>query len=775
MNRQPIRLTTQTEVSASRILVCAPENVPLADLLQSRLSLYDSIVDRRTDLPADLQSYSIVFTIDASEHVFKQAFSKSHRKLVFIYLNLPARADAMRALVKNYQGGSVKIISLTTTAEHYPEDIEKILWFSFTHSSEVFLPIEHFTPQQHAIKHQLHSRKRFDRKRIAIRKRIASLAKPRNAVLAILAVVGLLHLAFLPVLAGATYLTYRAAVSLWQRDTATAVEYARLASFGINSGQWLYAIVRPTYSLFSLAILPDDAFLLNRTTIDVVKNAAFLEQRGETLRDLILQTGKTSSDVEYIGQIAESLFSTIRKTANDLSILKSKIPRFDSRFDGLRLTVDSISDAIKTVQPFFPYFGWILGENAERKYLILFANNMELRPGGGFIGSFAVVKVKDYTLMNLDVYDVYDADGQLQAHVRPPAPIREYLDQPHWFLRDSAFSPDFTENASQAKFFLDRTMNIRDFDGVILITTSAVQNILAAMDELYIPDFRERVTSDNFYIKAQLYAEKNFFPGSRQKKTFLGAVMNQMLIDITEASPDKLFSALIKSLNEKQIVMSFSNRELQSLIDANYWAGRTIAPVCTISSNPNCIVDYLFPYDANLGVNKANFFITKRHEFKVTILPDGTIRHRLRILYANESEPQVFPGGPYRNYFQLLLPKNVRITGITNMGKKLDSYDLQSGEITRIGFLSTVAPQQQGEIVIDYEYGEKAVRGNGIYQLILQKQIGSPNSDFALEIEKPDNFYVVNKNFSPIVKGNRIIYNTSLSADKIFFLEFFLE
>ena len=63
------------------------------------------------------------------------------------------------------------------------------------------------------------------------------------------------------------------------------------------------------------------------------------------------------------------------------------------------------------------------------------------------------------------------------------------------------------------------------------------------------------------------------------------------------------------------------------------------------------------------------------------------------------------------------------------------------------------------------------IEGKNIYQLIVQKQIGATNSDFVLEFETDNKTTFSNQNFSPIVKDNKIIYNTSLSTDKIFLIE----
>ena len=53
-------------------------------------------------------------------------------------------------------------------------------------------------------------------------------------------------------------------------------------------------------------------------------------------------------------------------------------------------------------------------------------------------------------------------------------PIRKYLHQPHWFLRDSNFNPDFEQNTQTAEYFLEKELGMKDFDGTFGVTTTAV-------------------------------------------------------------------------------------------------------------------------------------------------------------------------------------------------------------------------------------------------------------------------------------------------------------
>jgi len=108
----------------------------------------------------------------------------------------------------------------------------------------------------------------------------------------------------------------------------------------------------------------------------------------------------------------------------------------------------------------------ILGQDTNKNYLILFENNMELRPTGGFIGHTVLQNFGGGKLNGLDINDIYSADGQLKGHGEPPAPIKNYLGEANWWFRDSNWDPDFPTSAERAEWFLNKEMD-QNFDGVI--------------------------------------------------------------------------------------------------------------------------------------------------------------------------------------------------------------------------------------------------------------------------------------------------------------------
>ena len=632
-------------------------------------------------------------------------------------------------------------------------DLDKILWFAFSKTKEPHLKIK---SQSHVVPSEPRNpfKKHFTKK---------------NLVYFFVASFAFFHFIFIPFIFMSSFFIFRGYSDLRKKELTRARTDVFIGSTLNNLGEKLYLPVRSTYLLFGVALWSDNLIEINKNGIKTILKTDDILNNAKEIQKLIFAKNKTNSEKDNLRLRFKKLNQSLGDINDSLAIINQKLNLSFSFIKKLKNNLVETSDLLEKSRKLLVYGESILSQPEEKKYLVFFANNMELRPGGGFIGSFAIVKVKDYEIQEIKVEDVYDADGQLTAHIDPPLPIEKYLNIPHWFLRDSNFSPDFLENYEKGLFFLEKELGLTNFSGSVLLTTTAVENILTAFDNLYLSDFKENINSKNFYLKTQFYSEKNFFPGSIQKKVFLSSVVQQILLNLNDVSTENFFLALKKSLDEKQVVVYLEDPTAQTLFDTSFWAGRVIEPKCL--SGSSCLSDYLFPYDANVGANKANFFINRYFYLKTAIDQRGKINHLLSIQYQNNSPSEIFPTGVYRNYLQILLPKNSLVGKVTKDGVLIEDIDQKDDRFKLVGFYFEVPPKKSVEIKINYELSEEIKDSRAVYQLIFQKQIGANNSDLILDFNLNKNISLINQNFSPLVKDNQILYNTSLSTDKIFFVE----
>lgn len=514
----------------------------------------------------------------------------------------------------------------------------------------------------------------------------------------------------------------------------------------------------------------------NKTAETVVSGAKLLDDFG-VISSLVTKKNKEASQVAEIKLRLKRFDKNINQFSSDYYLTFSSwqrlnLPFFNRKKNEYLTQAQKAEEYLALGQKISKELPSLLGANGPRQYLVLFMNNMELRPGGGFIGSLSTLKFENYSLKDVRVYDVYTLDGQLRTHLDPPQPIREHLNQPHWFLRDSNWSPDFSLNAKEALRFVRQEVRWNEFDGVFGVTLSTVQKVLALFPDFYLPDYNETVTADNFFLKAQTHAEQGFFPGSHQKKNFLQAVFQSLILKLEEGvfDPWKLGLILRGLFEEKQAVVYFEDPSLQAVFDELFWTGRVVSTECNFQKD--CFSDYLYVVDANLGVNKTNFFVQRTIRLNTTVGSDRVVNNILTLDYYNESVPSVFPGGNYKNYVQIYLPKKTKLKEILVGGNPAEKYDLETElNLRKIGLLINVPPSSKENLVVKYQF-EDTLSSTAQYQLIIQKQIGSINNDFVYEMHLPPGLSLKQSNFAPIVRRDSFVYNTFLQKDRILIVDF---
>ncbi len=747
-----MNLLVETVEEKQKALIVSEKNYPFISLLKAEIERYGLEVFYSPHMPKTKSNFDYYFFINR-EHENYTLLPKSYKKLVTILFN-QSYARHAQYFSRFPHHKVVEIYGDDIRKEH----IDRLFWFAFSKSKERYLRED---VGSIPVKRQLITPKLI--RRFVITK--------KKVLLAIIVLFIIVHIAFLPSLLYSLFATYKGFYAFKSENMTAAKNYTEQAISGMEISKQLYTFARPTLLLFSVSLPFDNLIDIGNKSSSILDQSVVLVQNAKQIQKLLFKTDKTNEEKTYLLLRIKEFETELENIDNNATTLVQILPTQLPSINHLRDQMANAIEGMDRIQKIFPYLDSILAKNTEKKYLLFFANNMELRPGGGFLGSFGILTVKDYTIENIEIHDVYDADGQLKAHIDPPDPIRIYLHIPHGFLRDSNFSPDFPENYAKAKMFLEKEINLTGFSGSILLTTTAIQRFLGVFGTIYLPDFDETINQQNFYLKAQMRAESNFFPGSIQKKSFLGTLARYIFVNLDSVSLGKMALALKQSLDEKQLIMYFDDPNIQKAIDPFYWSGRVIEPKCAFDANGTCIVDYLMPFDANVGANKVNYYITRSMYLKTDIDSAGQIEHIFSIRYRNDSPGDVFPGGTYKNYFQTMLPASSTLQTITRDGTLVENFDQKNTAYETIGFYFELPPEKTTEIKISYTLNQRIPKGNTLYQLVVQKQIGSPNSDYVMEITLPKNLSIVNQNFTPLVKDNHIVYNTSLSADKIFFIE----
>jgi len=453
--------------------------------------------------------------------------------------------------------------------------------------------------------------------------------------------------------------------------------------------------------------------------------------------------------------------------------------------------IHNMDDTINLVEETIDTWPDILGFDGSRTYLVLFQNNMELRPGGGFIGSYGILPINNGKIGKLQVNDVYSADGQLTQAVQPPYGLQRYLGVSHWFLRDSNFDPDFTRDAAQAAQFLQLETH-QKVNGVIAIDTTFLKNLISVVGPVTLPDYNVTVTPDNFYLLTETNAEKNFFPGSTQKKDFLTSLTNALMEKFAAEKQipyEKFAQMIVSSIQQKDLLMTFSNPGVQNVYTVNdlsssLWDGRTY--------EQNTLYDFFGVIDANVGTNKANYYVKRSISQSTSIDDAGGQQTTATVTYDNTSTKTSPFGGDYRDYVRFLVPANAVLDSVSINNKQVQTSPAVTDPaiFTASGFtpppgLEVDQEQEQQESTIGFFFIVPAGATETVsiayttpgtldagavaftYSLRLFKEPGTGNDPYQLYLSYPDDFTLLTSDKALNNVGGKLIYSAPFTTDKI--------
>jgi len=407
----------------------------------------------------------------------------------------------------------------------------------------------------------------------------------------------------------------------------------------------------------------------------------------------------------------------------------------------------------------------ILGQDKSKTYLVLFENNMELRPTGGFIGSFGLVTFDGGRLTDLTVNDVYSADGQLNGHVEPPPPIKDYLGEANWWLRDSNWDPDFPTSAKRAEWFLDKELS-KQVDGVVSTDLFPVKGILKSMGPIFLSDYNLNITSDNLYEETQSEVQSNFFPGAHKKASFLTALSRNLLGGIINLKINQklgILKTFYEGLDGRHIQIYLHDNSQQNAVSALEWDGAVTSPTC----GSNCYADLVGVVEANVGDNKANYFIQRSMNLNLTVGPSG-VDHMLTLDLVNTANPALGPSGKYKDYIRIIIPSDTSLVSVrSDNGNTQENLSPEITEIRghkEVGVLVEVLAGSNKNI--EFSWVSKTDGGSLLtsYGLYVRKQAGIDADKISINIKGNGVAFEADPRFT-LTKSGTYLYNTTLARD----------
>ena len=351
------------------------------------------------------------------------------------------------------------------------------------------------------------------------------------------------------------------------------------------------------------------------------------------------------------------------------------------------------------------------------RYLVLFQNNSEMRPSGGFIGSFAVVEFSNYQIKKIDFNsNIYKLDKAYTADhiIPPPTPLAESAGG-RWALRDSNFAVSYPEAAEKVEWFYNQETG-ESVDGVFVLNASVLKDYLQLTGPVTLNDSDITITADNIFTELTQQIEKDYYTTAENKQTNEPkAILKNMMPEIMKRAQNQnkidLGKFLLNQIENKQILFYVNDKSIEEAILAQNWGGKI----------QDFNGDYLHINVANIDGAKSSLNVAQKVDYEVKN-QEGLLFGDLEVTRTHGGTG-IWPDGKNRSWVKVLVPK-----GSILKQAELDGADImkkvEKGEEAGKDYFATWVSVAPGTTtVLNLNYLLPLSKEN--YQLFIQKQSGN--------------------------------------------------
>jgi nucleoside-diphosphate-sugar epimerase len=463
------------------------------------------------------------------------------------------------------------------------------------------------------------------------------------------------------------------------------------------------------------------------------------------------ETVRPNSEKTFDAESFEKAKSDFERAQNNLQLSQAELKQVDmnafctkckNTVENYRKILDSSSSQMDLISSAFSGLSDLIGVESSRRYLILFQNSNEIRPTGGFIGSYAILELNSGKITDLTIDDIYNPDGQIDLRnikVPSPAPIAAYLNEPDLHLRNANWNPDFTKSALDIQDLYYKVTG-EEVDGVIAVDLVFAQKLLEVTGPIFLTAYNEEISAQNLAERAQYHSEFTYTNGSDQKRSFLtvlGSKLLEKIFAVPQENMPAFWAAVNSSLEERHLMIYLNDNPFAAYLEKEGWDGRLVK-----TDN-----DYLSVVNANLGGTKANYFVKNEMKYEVfSATRDGLLRGTVTLKYTHTGESDSWPGGPYKDYVRVLTQNGSKITSAKIKYVNKEEQDIfkdviisKAGNYNSFEYGFTLNPKESVELSISYDLPTTLTLSKDKlgYNLYWQKQPGTDNDKFNFVFTPP--------------------------------------
>lgn len=455
------------------------------------------------------------------------------------------------------------------------------------------------------------------------------------------------------------------------------------------------------------------------------------------------------------------IINTIYKSENTIKNLEKKVTRIIYLIDNNKNNNKKLIKPLKNIWnkvdeqysniifinkllPLFKTLPELIGMPKDAKYLLLFQNNTEIRPTGGFIGTYGTMSISNGEVGEIFTDNTYNLDRASKVKIDPPKYLKDYLKIKNLYLRDANFNPDFEESA---KYIIDlyyrESQNQYPITGVIAVTPDVLQSVIGYFGEVEAMGlkFNKENSTDllNYETKFGYWQDKNMDASQRkiviQK---LADVLFEKVKNLSAIELKNLADVLSDNLYKKHMLLYFSNKNIQNLVSDMGWGGKFL------DSDES---DFFSVIDTNVLSGKSEPYVDKNLDYNLRF--DGedliaTLSLTYKLRYDDYLKNDIYQDDPgylqeYKSYTRIYVPSGSWLNYLQRNDAKptRNNIDfLDDKEKASFGFYLNIPKNTTVTYKLEYKLPKYLVeKFKTKYSLIYQKQAGSYGNKLNINID----------------------------------------
>lgn len=427
---------------------------------------------------------------------------------------------------------------------------------------------------------------------------------------------------------------------------------------------------------------------------------------------------------------------------------------------GAKEVIGNAANLFVNAQPLLINLPAMLGDKEEKRYLVLFQNDKELRPTGGFITAYAQFRLVKGKAILEKADDIYSLDSAKKKNFPAPREITTFHKGVYTLnIRDSNLSPDFKFSMQQFEELYDAVSGHEKIDGIWAVDTHVLVEALKILGPTYVYGREFSAQTDTrcdcpkAVYELEDYSTRPVGYVRDARKDIIGVLLQTLLQKALGVSPSQywgqLFQMLLAEINEKHVLAYFHEPQAQKAGESFNLAGR----IMTASETATLLKykegngwDYLHVNGSNMAGAKANMFVSQKVTKDVTVSGDGAVvTTKLTLEYKNPypgSDCGLESGGlclnaPLRNWVRVYAPAGSKLTESRGAQSPKDNKPVDMATYDSLGktvFEGFLIVNPLGTARLDLTYTSPVKSDDGKYRLLIQKQPGTDGDEYTITL-----------------------------------------